>query len=455
MNLSGFSSLHELVARLQSRGAADAHPRIVPQEVRQWVFDFLWQMTIFTEARSDGRPPPPFLAQLHKIADLPLAPSQSGLPHYAAAPGNGGLLWLRINSPRGSLPPWAGPLGERLDAQAPEWLEGLRNGKYLLVLDFSHEGKAFDAQLGELHRDLHERGVPSTSVLLLSQNTALHADCRSRLVAGTEPVRAAYAHTHAARYWAMIALEHNHEQRADLTIGFAVGPQERKYRYLCMNYHLRPSRAIVVARLLGRPEPGWLSFSAERFRTNQDTDRQAFLRQVRALSLTGETEVQALIEGGLHLETDTRDFKKAGDGVYRMPAEGFATSELYIVTETEMASPALMRYTEKTLKAIIAGIPFVVFGNYGTVRALREIGFDTLDDLVDHHYDEIADPAQRFAAAWAQVERFLARPPGFTRHELDRLRAAAGHNGPVFECRLPIFCILDPLVSIMEFCGNT
>lgn len=452
MSFFEFSALRRLVPRL--RGRADAPPGIDPQAVRQRVSGFLDRTNILTEDRRDGRSPPPFLRALHAIASRPLGALGPGLPFRTPAPGTGGLVWLRIDSHRGVIDPSTEPLGARLDAQPPALLDALRAGRYRLVLDWSHEGRAFHAGLAALHGDLRDRGIPSTSVLLLTQNTALHADCLHRLPDGMEAVRMLPAHAHAGRYWEMVALGNKGVDRADLNVGFAVGPQERQYRYLCMNYHLRPARAIVCARLRARAEPGWLSFSAHRIRVSHEAAMQNFWRTVRALSPSGEAEVRDLIESGLHLETDTREFKNQNDGVFRMPAEAFAASELYIVTETEMSSPTLTRYTEKTLKAIIAGLPFVVFGNYGTVRTLREIGFDTLDGFVDHGYDEIGDPVARLAAAWAQVERFLARPPGFTRRELNRLEAAAAHNRAVFEGRLPLSCILDPLAGIAAFAEN-
>jgi hypothetical protein len=132
-----------------------------------------------------------------------------------------------------------------------------------------------------------------------------------------------------------------------------------------------------------------------------------------------------------------------------VPPAAFRESELYVVTETEMSGPGLRRFTEKTLKAIVAGLPFVVFGNQGTVAALRRTGFDTLDDLVDHaRYDDLADPAERLAGAWEAVERFLARPPGFTPAEMERLGAAARHNAAVFQTQLALDWILRPIAEL-------
>jgi hypothetical protein len=253
------------------------------------------------------------------------------------------------------------------------------------------------------------------------------------------------AHAHLTEYFARLFLAPTDAPRAvNHRFGFALdGPAVRPSRVVCLNYHLRPARALVVARLLRRGVPGRISFSAVRFRN--PTRRDAFWRGLEELSRPGEFAsnralVTPLLDQGLELEIDVGAFERANSGVFMVPLAAFRESELYVVTETEMSGPGLRRFTEKTLKAIVAGLPFVVFGNQGTVAALRRTGFDTLDDL--------ADPAERLACAWEAVERFLARPPGFTPAEMGRLDAAARHNAAVFQTQLALDWILRPIAEL-------
>lgn len=54
--------------------------------------------------------------------------------------------------------------------------------------------------------------------------------------------------------------------------------------------------------------------------------------------------------------------------------------------------------TEKTTKPLAYRHPFVVYGNRGTLRTLRDWGFATFDHLWDESYDEIQDYQQRLYA---------------------------------------------------------
>jgi hypothetical protein len=51
--------------------------------------------------------------------------------------------------------------------------------------------------------------------------------------------------------------------------------------------------------------------------------------------------------------------------------------------------------TEKTWKAIMQRQISIWYGVPGLVKHVRELGFDTFDDILDHQYDNILDEAQR------------------------------------------------------------
>ena len=59
-------------------------------------------------------------------------------------------------------------------------------------------------------------------------------------------------------------------------------------------------------------------------------------------------------------------------------------SYLHLVTETTVLHDVFI--TEKTWKPIAAGVPFLMFGNPGTMSCLKTLGMDTYDDVIDHAY---------------------------------------------------------------------
>ena len=60
------------------------------------------------------------------------------------------------------------------------------------------------------------------------------------------------------------------------------------------------------------------------------------------------------------------------------------------------------------MKPIANLLPFVVLGPSGILRELRRLGFQTFDDVIDEGYDDLTDPAQRFAAASAEALRLAS-----------------------------------------------
>jgi hypothetical protein len=61
-----------------------------------------------------------------------------------------------------------------------------------------------------------------------------------------------------------------------------------------------------------------------------------------------------------------------------------------VITET-LTSPDIIFITEKTYKSIYTCQPFIIVGNFGTIKKLKELGFKTFDNWWDESYDNEAD----------------------------------------------------------------
>ncbi len=61
-----------------------------------------------------------------------------------------------------------------------------------------------------------------------------------------------------------------------------------------------------------------------------------------------------------------------------------------VITET-LTSPDIIFITEKTYKSIYTCQPFIIVGNFGTIKKLKELGFKTFDNWWDESYDEEPD----------------------------------------------------------------
>jgi hypothetical protein len=67
--------------------------------------------------------------------------------------------------------------------------------------------------------------------------------------------------------------------------------------------------------------------------------------------------------------------------------------------------------SEKSYKPFASGMPFVMWGHANTVMALKEQGYKTFDDWINHDYDRMTDSAERFHALVQEIKRLYAIPP--------------------------------------------
>ena len=63
--------------------------------------------------------------------------------------------------------------------------------------------------------------------------------------------------------------------------------------------------------------------------------------------------------------------------------------------------------TEKTIMAVYAGTLPVWVGGWRLPDAMRDLGFDVFDDIVDHSYSTLADPVARLDQALIKNQRLL------------------------------------------------
>ena len=199
-------------------------------------------------------------------------------------------------------------------------------------------------------------------------------------------------------------------------------------RFLCLNNRAKEHRLVVLGHLArhGLLQDGLVSFRLGRYGAD-DYAIDGVIPRAEA-TFPGFAE-------------DIAAFRALRPGLPLLPQEsldeaeiahedGFALHHrafLSLVTESEMRAD-VSRFTEKTLKALINGMPFLVAGNRGTLAALRALGFESFAPLIDESYDDIAEPGARLAACLAEFRRLMALTPAAFEALFERLWPVASHN---------------------------
>lgn len=91
----------------------------------------------------------------------------------------------------------------------------------------------------------------------------------------------------------------------------------------------------------------------------------------------------------------------------------YNNSDIEVVLET-LFDDGRLHLTEKSLRPIACGQPFILAATHGSLEYLRSYGFQTFGDVIDESYDVIVDPVQRLNAIvktmtdianWSEQER--------------------------------------------------
>jgi hypothetical protein len=103
----------------------------------------------------------------------------------------------------------------------------------------------------------------------------------------------------------------------------------------------------------------------------------------------------------------------------------YRTCAIDVVLETLFDDDRL-HLTEKVLRPIACGKPFLLAATYGSLEYLRGYGFKTFDGIINETYDTIVDSQSRIEAIIAEMSRLSTHD---RKHQLYRdLHAIAQHN---------------------------
>lgn len=82
----------------------------------------------------------------------------------------------------------------------------------------------------------------------------------------------------------------------------------------------------------------------------------------------------------------------------------YQNNAIEIVLETIFDDPR-NHLTEKSLRPIATGTPFMLVSSPGSLQYLKRYGFETFSPLINEQYDSIADPVQRMQAIAEEMSR--------------------------------------------------
>ena len=148
--------------------------------------------------------------------------------------------------------------------------------------------------------------------------------------------------------------------------------QSRKFDLGCLNGMPRPHRIANYYRLMKKSYKNKMLISFHNVEVNHG-------RQDDVRLLDEELNYWNSMRHSLPLSEKKLHGIRLAIGLPQL-----SDSYLHLVTETTVIPGVFI--TEKTWKPVASGVPFLMFGNPGTMSFLKTLGVDTYDDVVDHAY---------------------------------------------------------------------
>lgn len=105
----------------------------------------------------------------------------------------------------------------------------------------------------------------------------------------------------------------------------------------------------------------------------------------------------------------------------------YVGTDIEIVLET-MFDDSRLHFTEKILRPIALGQPFILAGAHGGLEYLKRYGFQTFDSIWDETYDSIQDPLQRMQSIVTVMKSIANWDPSTKENSLIRAQEIAAYN---------------------------
>jgi len=124
--------------------------------------------------------------------------------------------------------------------------------------------------------------------------------------------------------------------------------------------------------------------------------------------------------------------------------EDYQSTDVEVVLET-LFDDSRLHLTEKSLRPIACGQPFIIVGTSGSLEYLRRYGFKTFADIWDESYDLVENPQERLIQI-AELMKLIANWPADVReNKMAQARVVADYNHQHFFSKEFFDLVVDEL----------
>lgn len=335
-------------------------------------------------------------------------------------------------------------------------IQKLRQKKSVLLLDNSLEFLVFQETVFEqFYDDLKRLSIDPSYVVILTQNLVFskHHDQYALKKGIKSKIKIFFYHAFmdwTARNWerdfqkSPKSLLKELKQYQNSSI---LNMDQKEYNFLLLNNMLKHHRLLTVLAVYNR---GLLNKGLVSFADLNDPDKHLQSNLDTAVTYINRyfsnhaSEVKNIdrfkSETPFVIDIETGKTASRKNNVTKMNFSLYKSTHFSIVTESESSYGRIIRFTEKSLKPMVAFHPFIVVGNPFTLKMLHLLGFQTFAPYIDETYDDISDANMRFNFALKEIVRIASLDQDKINQICHQLLPVLEHNFNYAVTKFPQVC---------------
>lgn len=297
------------------------------------------------------------------------------------------------------------------DTISPKLLHLMTLNKVKIVINFAHDPIDKMSHISKIEQYFRDLGIHGSNIILIPGN-----DCSAeyKRIFPENNLRIHATMTlmcqQLARDILMYPMQNNLGYVSDIVRESDLNNMiHRSKKFLCLNRTLRPHRVVLAKFAL---ELNLLENSIFSFVNKESYDIPNLQRDLRYFTYT-DLDIAEQIYNLIPYQLDTHHLSKEerlGFNTSNSNKPWFADTYVHIITETRFMYGSTPFISEKTYRPISNLQPFIMVGNYHSLRYLKEFGFKTFSPFIDESYDDEIDYKIRMQKIYSEIEKLNNMP---------------------------------------------
>jgi len=277
---------------------------------------------------------------------------------------------------------------------SPKYLSDLQNNKALLLLDQSLEGYHQTWLFQYFHKECARWKIDPTNIIYITGNMDVKKDYETWLIDNPQDkLLHVLPYVHFEKD--MFKLSQELELDTSVKNNIKYKAKNNIKLFNCLNKRDRNHRAWFYTKLFraGLLDDGLISmpnFSSGHYMDGQSIDPETILQANKTLPRWID-EPNTLHDDNFYIR--------------RIRYDICLDSYISVISEAHFSEESNTCFiSEKTFKTIASRHPFIILGNKGSLKNLKELGYKTFEGFIDESYDEL-DTFDRMDAIIKELQR--------------------------------------------------